>query len=59
MSLGQNQTGHSQGFQAVQPIKAVGSQPLDPVVVQVPVGKTEMVSGGAGDPFLWSEHPVS
>lgn len=59
MSLGHNKTGHSQGFQAVQPIKAVGSQALDPVVVQVPVGKTEMVSGGTAEPFLWSEHPAS
>lgn len=43
----ENKTGDSQGFQAVQPIKAVGSQALDPIVVQVPVDKTEMVSGGA------------
>lgn len=43
--------GDSQGFQAVQPIKAVGSQALDPVVVQVPVDKPEMISGGASWSF--------
>lgn len=43
----QKKTGDLQGFQAVQSIKAIGSQALDPVVVQVPVDKTEIVSGGA------------